>query len=538
MMAPGRVAWLALAALAGTACAPAARPAPPPVPAPATTFSPAAPEAPTVLRLERPVVPVTAAEVAQEAGAVFGAAPESGRDAATPAEGDGPSWDLDVASFAEHARVSRYVEQFSGSARTRIGARLSRGTRYEGMIREKLRAGGLPEDLYYLALVESGFDPDAYSRAAAVGMWQFMTTTAKGLGLRVDRWVDERRDPVRATDAAVRFLNGLNGQFGSLYLAAAAYNGGPGRVSRGLRKFDEELAGISGDSLFFALADQDYLRAETKNYVPQIIAAALIGKEPGRYGVAVDTQPPFAYDTLRVEALTPLAAVAQAAGVEPDVVGRLNPHVLRGVTPPGAAMVVRVPVGTSEGAAARLAALDSADRAAFRRVRTRKGETAKTFAARVGVPVGALAWFGPAPARASKGRLVAGQEIRVPTSAVLTLARDVPDPSIERYGTSSRRGRVHVVRRGESLSAIARRYGTTTARLMRLNGLRKAVVYAGQSLVVRGAPAASRSKVARAKGAATSAKRTPPGARRSRGASPKSSPPNVARRQSTTPRPR
>src|SRR5581483_2952986 len=142
----------------------------------------------------------------------------------------------DVRSYASTARVEHYVQYFSGPAKERIQARLERGTRYEPMIRAQMRAGGLPEDMYYLALVESGFDPNAYSRAAAVGMWQFMTSTARDMGLRVDWWMDERRDPVKSTAAAVRFIKGLDEQFGSLYLAAAAYNGGPSRIAKGLSR--------------------------------------------------------------------------------------------------------------------------------------------------------------------------------------------------------------------------------------------------------------------------------------------------------------
>jgi len=163
---------------------------------------------------------------------------------ATPAKSDSieePTWDMDVRSYETQDRVAHYVNMFTGRAKDRITERLQRGTRYEPMIRAKMKAGGLPEDMYYLALVESGFDPHAYSRAAAVGMWQFMTSTARDMGLRVDRWVDERRDPVRSTGAAVRFIRGLREEFGSLYLAAAAYNGGPGRVSRGLARYADDL---------------------------------------------------------------------------------------------------------------------------------------------------------------------------------------------------------------------------------------------------------------------------------------------------------
>ncbi len=173
------------------------------------------------------------------------------------------------------------------------------------MIRAKMREGGLPEDMYYLALVESGFDPNAYSKAAAVGMWQFMTSTARDMGMRVDWWVDERRDPVRSTTAAVRFIKDLKEQFGSLYLAAAAYDGGPGRIARGLSRYADDLEGTTGDDLFFALADKNYLRNETREYVPQLIAAALIAKEPERYG---HDDPPTARLRVRLGARRPVDA--------------------------------------------------------------------------------------------------------------------------------------------------------------------------------------------------------------------------------------
>ena len=167
------------------------------------------------------------------------------------------------------------------------------------MIREKFRAANIPEDMYYLALVESGFDQHAYSKAAAVGMWQFMTGTARGTGLRVDWWVDERRDPVRSTDAAVKFLGWLarTVRF-ALSRGRGLQRRARSRLARAVTVRRRLRTARRGDDAFFALAEHDYLRGETKNYVPQLIAAALIAKEPAKYGMKIRTLPPFAYDSV------------------------------------------------------------------------------------------------------------------------------------------------------------------------------------------------------------------------------------------------
>lgn len=424
-------------------------------------------------------------------------------DSSTNALGDGEAtWDIDVDSYVTQEKVAHYVDLFLGSARGRFVERLQRGKQYEPMIRQKFHAAGIPEDMYYLGLVESGFDPHAYSRAAAVGLWQFMSSTARGVGLRVDWWVDERRDPVRSTDAAARFISDLRGQFGSLYLAAAAYNGGPGRVSRGLKKYDDKLEDVSGEDCFFALAEQDYLRAETKNYVPQLIAAALIGKTPTRYGITLDSAPPFAYDSAMVPGGTPLAAVAKATGVSVREVRMLNSHLLRGTTPPDTRMWVRVPVGKGAGFDSAFASLPPEERVAFTKVTTKKNDSISSFATRHGLQARQLHWYNRKLA-VRRGKLVAGQVLLVPTAAVVQGAFDVPDPAIERYGSSAastRSGRVtHVVRRGESLGSIAKRYRTSVSSLVRLNRLKKQIIYPGQTIIVRGQgtarAATSRSKV-------------------------------------------
>jgi membrane-bound lytic murein transglycosylase D len=372
---------------------------------------------------------------------------------------------------------------FTGPARDRIAARLEAGTRYEPMIRAAMRDGGIPEDMYYLALVESGFDPNAYSRAAAVGMWQFMTSTARDMGMRVDWWVDERRDPVKSTTAAVRFIKELRAQFGSLYLAAAAYNGGPVRIARGLRRYADDLEGTAGDDLFFALAEKDYLRNETREYVPQLIAAALIAKDPDRYGLKINKLEPFSYDSVRVGPATPIAAIAHAADEKVSVVQEYNPQILRGMTPPRDSSFVRIPAGKADSFAVAYEALPAEEKAAYRKVESKKGESVATIAKRAGLSSRIVTAFNPNLKTLKSGNLAPGQIVLVPTAAVASAATLAPDPAIERY-SSSRYSSTHVVKSGETLSGIAKKYHMTTAALMRANGLKRAVIFPGQSLVV------------------------------------------------------
>lgn len=404
-----------------------------------------------------------------------------------PAEGGGPTWDIAVTPYETHDRVEFYVRRYTGPAKRWVTERLARGTRYEAMIREKLRAGGVPEDFYYLAFVESGYDPEVSSRAAAVGMWQFMAPTAKGLGLRVDWWVDERRDPIRSTEAATRFLRYLSDQFESSYLAAAAYNGGPGRVARGLTRYEDELARAAGDDRFFALSEQDALPRETREYVPQIIAAALIGKDPARYGMEFEGREPFAYDSVKVPALTSVPAVARAAGTTVAAIRDLNPHLIRGVSAPRQSTFIRIPVGTSERFERAFASLSDAERSGVRRVRLEKITSLANAARQFNTTASAIRTFNPKLLRTPKGNLKADQVLLIPDADVAAAALTIPDP-----GTGVLSTRYHVVKAGETLSHIALRNGTTVATLMRLNHLKKPTIFPGQELVVTGKPAAKK----------------------------------------------
>ena len=437
-------------------------------------------------------VDVAPKEVAGEAMKIFGDTIGVPGPEVTPQPAV-PVWDIDVRSYETHQRVEFFIGRFQNEARDRFTTWLERSGRYEPMIRAKLRAASLPEDMTYLALIESGYDPNAYSSAAAVGIWQLMTSTARGTGLRVDWWVDERRDPVRSTDAAIRFLGWLHEQFGSLYLAAAAYNGGPGRVARGLTRYADEIENQTGDDAFFALAEKDYLRAETRDYVPKLIAAALVAKDPTRYGFTIKYEPPFEYDSVRVGPNTPLRAIAKASGSTLPEIIELNYQILRGVTPPKDSLRVRIPVARAMSFDSAYRAFPESERRAYTRVTVKKGETIGMIAERGGVSVKQLKWYNRSLYPTKSGKLPVGDLVLLPSVAVVSAAHDVPDPKIERYGTRNR-GRTHVVRNGESLSAVATKYHTSVSSLKRWNGLKKDVIYPGQVLIVRGGTGTSKKR--------------------------------------------
>jgi hypothetical protein len=263
-------------------------------------------------------------------------------------EQKGVTWDLHV---SEHDRIDFFVEFLMGRNYDKTRTWLERIGKYGPMIQNELRERGMPEDLLFLAMIESGLNPTAYSKAHASGMWQFISETGQRYGLEVSRYVDERRDPVKSTAAGLTYLQMMHDRFGSWYLSAAGYNTGENRVGRLMRERTGTERGT--DEGYWDIWDR--LPRETRDYVPLMIAMGHIAKEPGKYGFHnLQYEEPLRFEEVVVPGGTRMSDIAHAAGVSTEVVEDLNPHFLRGQTPPNREMAVRVPVGQQQRVASAL----------------------------------------------------------------------------------------------------------------------------------------------------------------------------------------
>jgi len=317
----------------------------------------------------------------------------------------GAEWDL---PNLDHERVDFWVERFTTDKRADFERFLERSGRYVPMISAKLEEQGMPQDLIYLAMIESGFNPTAYSHAHASGLWQFIRETGERYGLTVNRAVDERNDPVKSTDSALRYLRDLHDRFGSWYLASAAYNTGENRVGRIMR---EETGSERGN-------EESYYRIwhrlprETRDYVPLMIAAARITKDPVRYGFEhVRMQEPLAYEEVVVDPATPLAAVARAAGRDVADIRSLNPHFRLDRTRNDQRQVVRVPQGTRTAFLVNWPQVREEATLAVREYRIRQGDSLLGIARSHGVSVQELRREN----QLRGDRIVAGRTLRIPS---------------------------------------------------------------------------------------------------------------------------
>ncbi len=402
--------------------------------------------------------------------------------------------------------VEDYIRFFQTRGRAHFVKWLGRSSRYLPMMQAALEEAGLPRDMVYLSMIESGFSPQAYSRARAAGLWQFIEATGKRYGLRVDFWVDERRDPERSTRAAIAFLGALYAEFGDWRLAWAAYNAGPGRIRRALAN--------DGVESFWQIARGGYLRRETQHYVPKLMAAAIVSKNLEEFGISpaeIAAAEALEYEEVEAHEAIELETVARAAGVPVERVRELNPALKRWCLPPAARANalygIKIPKGSAERFAQSYPKLASSNRLTFKLHRVAKGDTLSQIGKRYGSAVEAIMRMNEL--RDSR-RLRLGAELVVPVprgggAERLALAaqrqgfraaptsEEIPaSPRVagQLAGTTKRvneGGRVKViyaVAAGDSLWTIAQRFGVTVDQLVGWNALRsrRAVLSIGREL--------------------------------------------------------
>lgn len=357
--------------------------------------------------------------------------------------------------------VERFVDAMiaEGEYRNRISTGLSRAGDYLPMIRAKFRAAGLPVEISYLPLIESAFSVKAYSRARAHGMWQFMSATGRYYGLEIGSLVDERRDPVRATEAAVAYLSDLFREFDDWYLALAAYNSGSGNVRRAIRK--------SGSRDFWTL--QRYLPRETRSYVPAFIASIIIAKNPAAWGFPVPVEREWDYDRVDVPDALDLQFLADQTSFSVDELRDLNPAIRRDLTPANRVTWLWLPKGEGPEVITVLEETPRSDWAPRMIHSVRRGESLSTIAAQHGSSVGAIK-----QANGLRGTMIhPGQSLIVPRFA------DAPSGPSKRHADNGG----YVVQSNDTLWDISRAFGVSLDALCAANGLnRRSVIQPGQRL--------------------------------------------------------
>jgi len=390
-------------------------------------------------------------------------------------------------------RVLAYVQLFTGRLKGYLEDGLSRGARFLPMIQDVFRAEGLPMDLAYVPLVESAFKPNALSRAKAKGMWQFMSGTAVENGLRHDWYIDERADPEKATRAAAKYLKTLYGMFGDWHLALASYNGGPGRVQTAMKRSRE-------DDFWELSASSRYQPRETRDYVPLILAAVIIARNPAQYGMNIQPFEAPSIETITLPKATDLRRVAEWIGIPVQALQDMNPELRRWTTPVRMDdYELKVPVGAADIVRTQLSEASPDGLASLNYLTVKSGETLVSIARRLNVSRTDLA---EANYLKTTAKLIPGQQLVIPRPPTLLLATRADNPipvaesrSVDAVVASNvivPKGEqaasvqiVHRVRPGETLSSIARIYSTTVAALKQWNHISGSTIAAGQRLTIK-----------------------------------------------------
>jgi len=359
-----------------------------------------------------------------------------------------------------NAKVQQFIDFYSGP-RGRKGFHrwLERSSRFLPQMREIFAAEGLPRDLAYLAMVESGFNTRAYSWAHAVGPWQFISSTGKMFDLKQTWWLDERRDFEKSTYGAAKYLKSLHHQFdGEWYLAVASYNAGPGKIRNAIRRYNTRD--------FWELSRGKYLQNETKNYLPKLMAVLAIASDPDKYGFTdLSYQDPYDYETVVIPSVTDLEIVAKMTGTDYAEIKTLNPELKRWCTPAGVSEYrLRIPAGTADLFHEQYAALSKNDRANYKHHRLKQGDTLLALSKQYGVRVDDIM---------DLNSIRNPRSLRVGSDLVLPLKKGYTKLPISElkddYNRSHRQS--YNVRNGDSLWSISRRFGVTEKQLRVWNRL-------------------------------------------------------------------
>lgn len=386
--------------------------------------------------------------------------------------------------LALNDQVNYFINYFQTKARSTYARWLARSTRYLPMMREILRKEGLPDELVYVAMIESGFHLHARSVANAVGPWQFMSATGRRYSLRIDQWIDERKDPVKATMAAAMYLKDLYGMFNNdWYLAAAGYNAGENKIFRAINKYET--------SDFWELAKGSYLKRETKEYVPKLLAAAIIAKDPVRYGFTeIASVPVVEFDTVTVNGRTDLELVARLTGTTYQTIKALNPALRHWCTPPNyPEYELKVPKGTGglflQGIAAIPEEQRFSEKPLYSHYKAGRRDTLKAVSKRFGLTPGELADLNSL----SRKTKIAGKVLVVPVRHTVDFAyegsRKLPAAQTARSTAPPVAHQYYTVRKGDTLYALARRFKVSTSLLATWNNLKSTVALVpGKRLIV------------------------------------------------------
>ena len=355
-------------------------------------------------------------------------------------------------------QVEMYLDLFQGKQRKYFGRWLARSGRYSDLILNELEASGIPKDLLYLAMIESGFNQRAYSKAKAVGLWQFMSGTGRDYGLSISRYVDERRDAEKSTKAAAAYLKCLYDEFGDWYLAVAAYNGGPGTLRKAIKKTK------SRD--FWKIAQSRSLRLETKRYVPKLIAAIMIAKEPEKYGFTdIVYEQPLTWEAIEVGPGLSMAAVATLTNSDQTDIKLLNQELRTSRTPMDRERyLVKIPSGTKMLAQSNLPRLHSVVQTEYKTHIVKKGETLTKICRRYNINTTTLLKVNTLTSR----NLKPGTRLRIPYQNVAY--RILPEGMDARIAAQDDLI-LHTVKRGETISKISGRYQVPAELIVAWNGL-------------------------------------------------------------------